>query len=1153
MTQDSSIINSEEYWDKRFRLDWEEKGGREQSRFFADLAIKNLPEWLIDRIRHDKLSVADWGCAFGDGTDVLADCFGSDQVTGVDFSEAAIRHARQTYSDIVFHAEDWLEANSGNEQQYDIVFSSNTLEHFRDPFSVLRHLCKRSKGLVAAIVPYREMEPIDEHFCIFLPENIPVFLEGGFHLVWCKPVDCNVLKQTCWNGEQIVLVYARADIIERFSLMLAETRIEIAPPEPAGLSKSEQTAVLEENDHLRSIVSNQDNALAELRIESVSWRHQASLLETRLDKVLHSTSWRVTFPFRMIGCLLRLSAKHPELIVRRFFALRHFVRSHSFGKALRQLVLRTGISPAFRGNIRDQSLLSADNTGELGSCLKNKTEPSSPYIKDLVSIVLPVYNQANYLADAIDAITRQTYENWELIIVNDGSTDNFDKVVEPYRSHPKIRIANQPNQQLPSALNNGFREARGEYFTWTSADNIMLPNQLTVLAGALRSNPSAGLAYSDYTAIDDLGNELSDPAWRQHNRPDGTARLHLPREVTIANFHNSGDNFLGASFLWRAQIHDIVGAHDENTFGGEDYDFWLRMSLVTPFVHVPENLYLYRVHDNTLNARAKELKISENVRRLLSLDGARRKRLLKRRDLLEIPSSLSGHLRDAKQYECNFTDNFPAVKYSSLSKDGKVAVDNTSPSLVEIDVVASKLDLNLLWRFDIIVVNCKLAFNIIKRHKLSFGKRLIYRSDSDADHAVQHALALCSFERSMELDGYGLSQKPAAEISYAIPRHIMFAVNSWCSGGMEQVVLDLAAAARQRGIRVTLASCDAQPNEEMRIVTASLGVDSVGFSGSVSQLRSFVRDNEVDLVNYHHSIMGIPELAADGIKTVYTLHNCYIWKSTVELEAIARQLQSVTACIAVSAQVAEYAHCNLHIDAQKLFVVTNGTALPEGSGHYCREKEHGLLPETYRFISVASFNRVKCQNRLIHAFAMVAQEHESARLSLVGEPMDRAFFDEVCALRNELGLADKVTILPGTDRTNVLELLNNSHCFVLPSVIEGCSISLAEATLSGIPAICTDVGSARDVAQISNAIRLIPGPGGDIMHIHQNEMWSILNSDQFEFVRLLAQSMSKAIYDKDVLHTAAADAAPRAVELFSMERVFDSFIDIVGRARPFQV
>ena len=97
----------------------------------------------------------------------------------------------------------------------------------------------------------------------------------------------------------------------------------------------------------------------------------------------------------------------------------------------------------------------------------------------LVSVVLPVYNHAAMLRDAIESVLAQTYSDFELILVNDGSTRRRGSRCWPSMSGiRRVRILTQANQKLPKALSNGFEFARGEFWTWTSADNLMHPDQL---------------------------------------------------------------------------------------------------------------------------------------------------------------------------------------------------------------------------------------------------------------------------------------------------------------------------------------------------------------------------------------------------------------------------------------------------------------------------------------------------------------------------------------------------------------------------------------------------------------------------------------------------------------------------------------------------
>jgi glycosyltransferase involved in cell wall biosynthesis len=210
----------------------------------------------------------------------------------------------------------------------------------------------------------------------------------------------------------------------------------------------------------------------------------------------------------------------------------------------------------------------------------------APVAVPTISIVLPVHNGEAYLAQAIESVLGQTCADFELICVDDGSTDRTPEILERFaKADPRIRIVtNRPNRGLPGALNAGFAVARGAFHSWTSDDNLLRPHMLETLLAALNGHPEAGIAHAHYSLIDATG------------RVTGHQRVGPADEILLGNR-------IGAAFLYRAEVSRLVRGYDEALFGVEDYDFWLRAARVFGFVTVDEDLYLYRRHQASLTGR----------------------------------------------------------------------------------------------------------------------------------------------------------------------------------------------------------------------------------------------------------------------------------------------------------------------------------------------------------------------------------------------------------------------------------------------------------------------------------------------------------------------------------------------------------------------
>lgn len=242
----------------------------------------------------------------------------------------------------------------------------------------------------------------------------------------------------------------------------------------------------------------------------------------------------------------------------------------------------------------------------------------------LVSVVLPVYNGARYLAASIESVLAQTYARFELIVVDDGSTDETPSILERYAGDARVRCVRQGNRKLPAALNAGFALAQGEFFTWTSADNLMKPEMLARLTGFLQQHSGAEMVYADEELIDEAGGPAMGAEFcRTYQSPPGSNQLARPRDPGRLSFFQ--DNYIGGCFLYRAWAGRAVGEYCQDCFGFEDYDYWLRMNALFRISHLGERtpLYSYRLHGDSLTAREGELRIAERTRYFLPLEEER--------------------------------------------------------------------------------------------------------------------------------------------------------------------------------------------------------------------------------------------------------------------------------------------------------------------------------------------------------------------------------------------------------------------------------------------------------------------------------------------------------------------------------------------------
>jgi glycosyltransferase involved in cell wall biosynthesis len=254
----------------------------------------------------------------------------------------------------------------------------------------------------------------------------------------------------------------------------------------------------------------------------------------------------------------------------------------------------------------------------------------APEVPGLVSIVLPVYNGAQVLDESIASVIAQTYRDFELIVIDDGSTDETPRIADAWAARdPRVRVVHQENQKLPRSLSNGFRLARGEFLTWTSDDNRMKPDFLGKLVGALKKRPTVDMVYANVDIIDEAGHALRNSDWfSNYQTPPGSEHIVIPGDVAELNVWPN--NYVGSAFMYRARVAHLLGDYSAIRFTTEDYDYWMRVNEFFTLRHagIPDQVYEYRFHPKSLTSRDKELRITEGRHSLMAFDGFRRDFLL---------------------------------------------------------------------------------------------------------------------------------------------------------------------------------------------------------------------------------------------------------------------------------------------------------------------------------------------------------------------------------------------------------------------------------------------------------------------------------------------------------------------------------------------
>lgn len=215
-------------------------------------------------------------------------------------------------------------------------------------------------------------------------------------------------------------------------------------------------------------------------------------------------------------------------------------------------------------------------------------------IKGLVSIITPCYNGAKYISETIDSVIVQSYENWEMIIIDDGSKDNSAEIVRKYTAKDKrIKFLQQENAGSAAARNNGIRNAEGQYIALLDADDIWESDFLSEQI-AFMTEKDAVCVYSSYKCIDENSNEILNP-------------VICRSEITTKDMMVT--NYIGClTGLYNIERHGKIYLREELKSMRDDYAYWLDIvKLEDKAYGNPKVIARYRVLANSTTGNKKKL------------------------------------------------------------------------------------------------------------------------------------------------------------------------------------------------------------------------------------------------------------------------------------------------------------------------------------------------------------------------------------------------------------------------------------------------------------------------------------------------------------------------------------------------------------------
>ena len=235
--------------------------------------------------------------------------------------------------------------------------------------------------------------------------------------------------------------------------------------------------------------------------------------------------------------------------------------------------------------------------------MKDRIDSSRTSDQPTVSVITPTYNRADFLGQAVDSVLAQTCPHFEMLVVDDGSTDGTRALMEGYLGDGRIRYFHQQNQGQSVARNLALSHSRGEFICFLDSDNAWVPEKLAVSLEAFEQHPDVDVVYGDAMKIDESGAEISRENMRRYS---GRIVPYMLRDNCVSM----------NTAMARRRCFDEHGGMSGRYRVADDYELWLRFSAYYRFLYLPRYLAYYRVMKNQISSdKARRFDTNEAILR----------------------------------------------------------------------------------------------------------------------------------------------------------------------------------------------------------------------------------------------------------------------------------------------------------------------------------------------------------------------------------------------------------------------------------------------------------------------------------------------------------------------------------------------------------